>query len=67
MVTSKHLAFVSAAYNVLLDRDPGPAGLKHWSECLANGLSKTQFLRAVEKYGVTVDDFLAGLAITGRV
>ena len=47
MVTAEHLSFVSAVYNVLLDRDPEPAGLKHWSECLANGLSKPQFLRAV--------------------
>ena len=47
MVTSEHLSFVSSAYKVLLDRDPEPAGLKHWSECLANGLPKPQFLRAV--------------------
>jgi FkbM family methyltransferase len=68
MVTSEHLAFVSAAYNLLLDRDPEPAGLKHWSECLANGLSKTQFLRAVissnecqKRLGSPLGDCLDGL------
>jgi FkbM family methyltransferase len=47
MVTSDQLRLVTSAYNLLLDRDPEPAGLKHWSECLANGLSKAEFLRAV--------------------
>jgi FkbM family methyltransferase len=68
MVTSEHLSFVSAAYKVLLDRDPEPAGLKHWSECLANGLPKAQFLRAVissnecqTRLGSPLGDCLAGL------
>ena len=68
MVTSEHLSFVSAAYNVLLDRDPEPAGLKHWSECLANGLSRPQFLRAVissnecqTRLGSPLGDCLDGL------
>jgi FkbM family methyltransferase len=68
MATSEHLSFVSAAYNVLLDRDPEPAGLKHWSECLANGLSKPQFLRAVisstecqTRLGSPIGDCLDGL------
>jgi FkbM family methyltransferase len=47
MVTAEELRLVTSAYNLLLDRDPEPAGLKHWSECLANGLSKAEFLRAV--------------------
>ena len=68
MATSEHLSFVSAAYQVLLDRDPEPAGLKHWSECLANGLSKPQFLRAVIasnecqiRLGNPLGDYLDGL------
>jgi FkbM family methyltransferase len=68
MVTSEHLSFVSAAYNLLLDRDPEPAGLKHWSECLANGLSRAQFLRAVissnecrTRLGSPLGDCLDGL------
>jgi FkbM family methyltransferase len=47
MVTADELRLVTSVYNLLLDRDPEPAGLKHWSECLANGLSKAEFLRAV--------------------
>jgi FkbM family methyltransferase len=68
MVSSEHHSFVNAAYNVLLDRDPEPAGLRHWSECLANGLTKTQFLRAVisssecqSRLGSPLGDGLDGL------
>jgi FkbM family methyltransferase len=38
---------VAAAYNLLLDRDPEPAGLRHWSSALASGLPRTQFVRAM--------------------
>ena len=38
---------VRAAYNLLLERDPEPAGLKHWSRALDNGLSRVEFVRAV--------------------
>jgi len=38
---------VRAAYNLLLDREPEPVGLKHWSTALRNGLSKVEFVRAV--------------------
>ena len=38
---------VHAAYNLLLSRDPEPAGLKHWSRCLESGLSKVEFVRAM--------------------
>jgi FkbM family methyltransferase len=38
---------VHAAYNLLLSRDPEPAGLKHWSIALENGLPRAEFLRAV--------------------
>ena len=39
--------FVTAAYCVLLGRDPEPAGLRHWSAMLSNGLARTQFIHAV--------------------
>jgi FkbM family methyltransferase len=38
---------VQAAYNLLLNREPEPAGLKHWSGALASGLSRMEFVRAV--------------------
>jgi FkbM family methyltransferase len=38
---------VAAAYNLLFDREPDPAGLKHWSSSLSSGLSRTEFLRAM--------------------
>jgi FkbM family methyltransferase len=38
---------VQAAYNLLLNRDPEPAGLKHWSHALDDGLSRVEFVRAV--------------------
>ena len=38
---------VAAAYNLLLDRDPEPAGLKHWSSALESGLARSEFVRAV--------------------
>ncbi len=39
--------FVRATYNVLLNRDPEPAGLKHWSNALQNGLRREEFLLAI--------------------
>jgi FkbM family methyltransferase len=38
---------VAAAYNLLFGRDPEPAGLKHWSSALEDGLPRTEFLRAM--------------------
>jgi FkbM family methyltransferase len=38
---------VAAAYNLLFDRDPEPAGLRHWSSALASGLPRQEFLRAM--------------------
>jgi FkbM family methyltransferase len=38
---------VEAAYNLLLNREPEPAGLKHWSHALDTGLSRVEFVRAV--------------------
>ena len=38
---------VSVAYNLLLNREPDPAGLKHWSTELDNGLSRMKFVHAV--------------------
>ena len=38
---------VQAAYNLLLNREPEPAGLKHWSQALDDGLSRVEFVRAV--------------------
>jgi len=38
---------LKAVYQLLLDRDPEPGGLKHWSSILQNGLSKQEFLHAV--------------------
>jgi FkbM family methyltransferase len=46
-MSSKPEELVKAIYNLLLDRNPEPAGLKHWSGVLQNGLSKKDFLRAV--------------------
>src|SRR5210317_1632453 len=37
---------VTAAYNVLFDRDPEPEGLKHWASALRNGMSREEFLQA---------------------
>ena len=38
---------VQAAYNLLLNREPEPVGLKHWSIALQNGLSRVEFVRAI--------------------
>jgi FkbM family methyltransferase len=38
---------VRSVYSVLLDREPEPAGLKHWSSALCNGLQKDEFLRSI--------------------
>src|ERR671918_1498992 len=38
---------VEVAYNLLLSRDPDPAGLKHWSSALESGLPTVEFVRAV--------------------
>ncbi len=38
---------VHAAYNLLLSRDPEPAGLEHWSHALENGFSRVEFVRAM--------------------
>jgi FkbM family methyltransferase len=38
---------VRSAYNLLLGRDPEPAGLRHWSHALENGLSRVEFVRAI--------------------
>ena len=38
---------VEAAYNLLLNREPEPEGLKHWSHELDSGLSRVEFVRAV--------------------
>jgi FkbM family methyltransferase len=38
---------VQVAYNLLLNRDPEPSGLKHWSSALDRGLSRVEFVRAV--------------------
>jgi len=43
----EHEEFVKATYNVLLNRDPEPAGLKHWSNVLQNGLRREAFLHTV--------------------
>jgi FkbM family methyltransferase len=40
-------AIVKRIYNVLLGRDPEPGGLKHWTSCLATGLSEEDLLRSV--------------------
>src|SRR5882724_1985240 len=40
-------AIVKRTYNVLLGRDPEPGGLKHWTSCLASGLSEKDLLRSV--------------------
>ena len=57
---SEHEALVKAAYNVLFDRDPDPAGQKHWSNALQGGLQREEFLHALlsslefrEKMGAT--------------
>jgi FkbM family methyltransferase len=57
---SEHQEFVKAMYNLLLNREPDPAGLKHWATALQNGLRKEEFLHAVlaslefrEKMGLT--------------
>jgi FkbM family methyltransferase len=47
MANPQNIQFVKSVYNILLDRDPEPAGLSHWSESLANGLSQKEFIRAV--------------------
>jgi FkbM family methyltransferase len=38
---------VQSAYNLLLNREPEPAGLKHWAHALDHGLSRVEFVRAV--------------------
>jgi FkbM family methyltransferase len=38
---------VEAAYQLLLNREPDAAGLKHWSSALAQGLPTIDFVRAV--------------------
>jgi len=38
---------VEAAYQLLLNREPDSAGLKHWSSALAQGLPTIDFVRAV--------------------
>ena len=38
---------VQAVYNLLLNREPEPAGLKYWSQALDDGLSRAEFVRAV--------------------
>jgi len=38
---------VEVAYELLLSREPDPAGLKHWTMALENGLTKDNFIRAV--------------------
>lgn len=38
---------VKAAYNLLLNREPEAAGLRHWSSALDGGLSRLEFVRAV--------------------
>ena len=38
---------VTTAYNLLLDRDPEPAGLKHWSSALESGMPRAEFVRAI--------------------
>jgi FkbM family methyltransferase len=40
-------AMVKRTYNVLLGRDPDPGGLKHWTSCLATGLTENDLLRSV--------------------
>jgi FkbM family methyltransferase len=40
-------AIVKGIYNVLLGRDPEPGGLRHWTSCLASGLSEVDLLRSV--------------------
>lgn len=44
---SEHEKLVTATYNVLLNREPEPAGLKHWSHALENGLRREEFLHAM--------------------
>ena len=38
---------VQAAYNLLLNREPEPVALSHWSQALNGGLSRVEFVRAV--------------------
>jgi FkbM family methyltransferase len=38
---------VRSAYRLLLDREPEPAGLKHWSEAITGGLTRNEFLRSM--------------------
>jgi FkbM family methyltransferase len=38
---------VKAAYNLLLNREPEPAGLQYWSRALEGGMSQVDFVRAV--------------------
>lgn len=44
MSTSEEL--VKVVYNLLLGRDPEPAGLRHWSSALNNGLTQIEFVRS---------------------
>ena len=38
---------VGVAYSLLLNREPEPEALRHWSAALENGLSQEQFVQAV--------------------
>lgn len=38
---------VIAAYNLLLNRDPEPAGLQYWSDLLSRGLSNEKLLQSI--------------------
>jgi FkbM family methyltransferase len=38
---------VRTAYDLLLSREPEPAGLRHWSSELEHGMSRSEFIRAV--------------------
>ena len=38
---------VHAAYNLLLNREPEPVALTHWTQALDGGLSRVEFVRAV--------------------
>lgn len=40
-------AVVKAAYNLLLNREPEPAGLQYWAQALERGLPRDEFVRAV--------------------
>jgi FkbM family methyltransferase len=54
---------VRSAYNLLLDREPEPAGLHHWTWTLDNGLSREEFVRAI----LASDEFKAKMADAERL